>query len=157
MFWKIFHQLMIFFYYVWNKLFCSQVHYSVRQSFEMILWSFSLKIIAHIIFLETLIKHNKNQISMIFFLLFAYPQDQYYKYFTNNLHPSATLFLLLLSLEFLTIIFRFIISYLWIFTILYIWSQFLYLRFYGQYNPYQAENMLYLIQLYKYFYSHQFV
>ena len=118
---------------------------------------FSLKIIAHTNFLETLIKNNKNQISMIFFLLFAYPQDQYYKYFKNNLHPSANLFLLLLSFEFLTIIFRFIKSYSWIFTILYIWSQFLYLSFYGQYNPYQAENMLYLIQLYKYFYSHQFV
>ena len=118
---------------------------------------FSLKIIAHSNFLETLIKNNKNQISMIFFLLFAYPQDQYYKYFKNNLHPSANLFLLLLSFEFLTIIFRFIKSYSWIFTILYIWSQFLYLSFYGQYNPYQAENMLYLIQLCKYFYSHQFV
>ena len=118
---------------------------------------FSLKIIAHTNFLETLIKTNKNQISMIFFLLFAYPQDQYYKYFKNNLHPSANLFLLLLSFEFLTIIFRFIKSYSWIFTILYIWSQFLYLSFYGQYNPYQAENMLYLIQLCKYFYSHQFV
>lgn len=118
---------------------------------------FSLKIIAHTNFLETLIKNNKNQISMIFFLLFAYPQDQYYKYFKNNLHPSANLFLLLLSFEFLTIIFRFIKSYSWIFTILYIWSQFLYLSFYGQYNPYQAENMLYLIQLCKYFYSHQFV
>lgn len=118
---------------------------------------FSLKIIAHTNFLETLIKNNKNQISMIFFLLFAYPQDQYYKYFKNNRHPSANLFLLLLSFEFLTIIFRFIKSYSWIFTILYIWSQFLYLSFYGQYNPYQAENMLYLIQLCKYFYSHQFV
>lgn len=118
---------------------------------------FSLKIIAHTNFLETLIKNNKNQISMIFFLLFAYPKDQYYKYFKNNLHPSANLFLLLLSFEFLTIIFRFIKSYSWIFTILYIWSQFLYLSFYGQYNPYQAENMLYLIQLCKYFYSHQFV
>ena len=118
---------------------------------------FSLKIIAHTNFLETLTKNNKNQISMIFFLLFAYPQDQYYKYFKNNLHPSANLFLLLLSFEFLTIIFRFIKSYSWIFTILYIWSQFLYLSFYGQYNPYQAENMLYLIQLCKYFYSHQFV
>ena len=90
---------------------------------------FSLKIIAHTNFLETLIKNNKNQISMIFFLLFAYPKDQYYKYFKNNLHPSATSFLLLLSFEFLTIIFRFIKSYSWIFTILYIWSQFLYLSF----------------------------
>ena len=90
---------------------------------------FSLKIIAHTNFLETLIKNNKNQISMIFFLLFAYPKDQYYKYFKNNLHPSANLFLLLLSFEFLTIIFRFIKSYSWIFSILYIWSQFLYLSF----------------------------